>query len=279
MSSTQITALLDLLHDDSDTVRAAVAARFRELGHAGLTALEEARDSADAHLRARARILLHEIRIEELCERLSGVLSDGDCDLETASVLLARIENPEVDGSTIIGELDRLGDLVADELASCQGPRQRAEVLGRVLAEREGFNGNADDYYEPKNSFINHVLQQRLGIPISLSAIYMMVGRRAGLSLRGVGMPCHFLVQFETDGETFFIDPFGGGRILTRESCKAMLAGFRHSWREEYLQPVEDRQMVRRMMANLIHIYHKREDSQRLDRLYGFVNDIQGGQS
>ena len=71
------------------------------------------------------------------------------------------------------------------------------------------------------------------------------------------------------------MDPFGGGRILARENCRAMLAGFRHSWREDYLRPLSDRDMLRRMMANLIHIYQRDNDEVRLNRLYGFINALQ----
>ena len=275
MANNEISSLLELLRDDDATVRLAVEARLRELGPDGLAALERAAASDDPRLRSRARLLHHKLKSEEVVACLHELLADDRCDLEEACLLLASVEKPQLELDDLRDEFARLAERLSAELEGAKTPRQVAESLGRVLGEEETFSGNAEDYYDPGNSYIDDVLQRRVGIPISLSAVYMIVGRRAGLIMRGVGMPCHFLVQLERGEDAFYVDPFGGGRILARENCRAMLAGFRHSWREDYLRPVSDRDMLRRMMANLIHIYQRDNDEVRLNRLYGFVNALQ----
>lgn len=275
MNNNEIPSLLALLRDDDPTVRLAVEERLRELGLDALTALEIAAASEDPRLRARARLLYHKLKAEDVVARLHELLAENGCDLEEACLLLASVEKPQLKLNIIRDEFDRIAERLSTELESARSPRQVAESLGRVLGDEEAFSGNAEDYYDPGNSYIDDVLDRRVGIPISLSAIYMIVGRRAGLVMRGVGMPCHFLVQLEHGDDAFYLDPFGGGRILSRETCRAMLAGFRQSWREDYLRPVSDRDMLRRMMANLIHIYQRDKDQVRLDRLYGFINALQ----
>ncbi len=275
MTNNEIPSLLELLRDDDATVRLAVEDRLRELGPDALAALDIATDSEDPRLRSRARLLHQKLKSEKVVERLHQLLADDSCDLEDACLLLASVEKPQLQLHVIREEFDRISVRLNNALKSASTPRQVAETLGRTLGEEENFSGNAEDYHDPGNSYVDDVLARRVGIPISLSAIYMIVGRRAGLVMRGVGMPCHFLVQLDQDDDSFYLDPFGGGRILSRESCRAMLAGFRHSWREDYLRPVSDRDMLRRMMANLIHIYQRDKDQVRLDRLYGFVNALQ----
>lgn len=276
MSTSEIQALIALLVDDDPSVRGAVEDRLRSHGHRATSALAEAAEHEDPRLRGRARLLHQRFRVADSTQVLARLLSEPRVDLEEACVLLAQIENPDVDADQLRAEFDRMAERLAQALSRCRSPRETAEAIGHVLGGEEGFEGNAENYYDPSNSYIDEVLARKTGIPISLSAVYMIVGRRVGLELRGVGMPCHFLVHMEHGDHTFYLDPFGGGRILTRKACRAMLAGFRQSWREDYLRPVDDRDMIRRMMANLIHIYQRDQDQIRLGRLYGLVDALQG---
>ncbi len=276
MSTTEISALLQLLLDEDQLIREAAAGRLQVLGEEGMGALRGASEGEDPHLRVRARALLQKIDADQVAVALGACLADPCPDLEEAAVLLARVEHPGLDPREIVQELDRLGSAVAVAVAACASPTERALALSRVLHDLEGFRGNGQDYYDPRNSYLDEVLRRRLGIPISLSAVWILAGRRAGLTLRGVGMPMHFLVSAEFEGETLLIDPYGGGRLLGRDACRALLAGFNHSFREEYLRPVSDRDMLRRMISNLVHVYHDKGDRIRLGRMLGFVNALQG---
>jgi regulator of sirC expression with transglutaminase-like and TPR domain len=130
--------------------------------------------------------------------------------------------------------------------------------VGRLLFEEEGFRGNADDYYDPRNSFLNDVLERRLGIPISLSVVFVAVATRAGLAAAGVGLPGHFVAQVEREGRRQLVDPFHGGRLLDRAGCEALVARMRPGARPldpRWLAPVTTRQVFVRMLANLKTAY------------------------
>lgn len=177
-------------------------------------------------------------------------LPEGAIDLGLGALLIALIEHPGLDPTR---ELKRL-----DELAGRVG---RADVhrLRRFLFEEEAFAGNADDYYDPRNSCLNDVLDRRLGIPITLSVLAIEVGRRAGLAVHGVGLPGHFMAT--ADGVLF--DPFNGGAALSRTDAGAVVArvlGRPVPLEDGHFVPVPKTQILLRMLANLRSVYVDREE-------------------
>ena len=170
-------------------------------------------------------------------------------DLGLGALLIAQIEYPELEPKA---ELARL-----DELAARVGGGD-VERLRRFLFEDEGFAGNADDYYDPRNSCLNDVLARHLGIPITLSVLVIEVGRRVGLAVEGVGLPGHFMVSAE--GTLF--DPFHGGAIVTRADAGAVVArvlGRPVPLEDAHFAPVSKTQILVRMLANLRSVYVDRE--------------------
>jgi len=147
-------------------------------------------------------------------------------------------------------------------------------ALNFVLFARHGFSGNRDDYYDPKNSFLNQVIERKTGIPITLSVLYMEVAERVGLTVNGVGFPGHFMVTVRADGNEIVIDPFNSGDIKTVEDLAVMLQqmyGGKLGFRREFLAPVSKKQILTRMLTNLKAIYVKANDMVKtlgtLDRL------------
>ena len=138
-----------------------------------------------------------------------------------------------------------------------------------MLFDELGFFGNEVDYYDPANSYLNQVMDRRRGIPISLSVLYLFIGRRLQLPVAGVGMPGHFLCRFQTSREEFYIDPFHCGELLSRIDCKRRIANLSVQYDESHLAPVTSRRMLQRMIANL-HLNHKereqRAEAERLQR-------------
>ncbi|HTU00381.1 MAG TPA: transglutaminase-like domain-containing protein, partial [Candidatus Sulfotelmatobacter sp.] len=157
----------------------------------------------------------------------------------------------------------------------CGGPRQAVAALNRLLFESHGFRGNAEDYYDPRNSFLNEVLDRHTGIPITLSIVYMAVGRRAGVALSGVGMPGHFLVKSVAgERDELLIDPFNGGAILIPEDCQRLLDQIsqgRLRLEPKHLQVIGTRAILARMLHNLKAIYFTAQEYGRalstVDRL------------
>src|SRR5687768_12067463 len=150
---------------------------------------------------------------------------DDEIELDRAALLFAAVEYPDLDVEAAIRELDHLADLLQPRLAGLDGPEQVVQVVAAFLHGELGFAGNPDAYYDPRNSYLNEVLDRRLGIPISLAALYMEVGRRLGLPFEGVGMPGHFLVRYRHSATPLLVDPFAGGTIVGEAECQARLQG------------------------------------------------------
>ena len=178
------------------------------------------------------------------------------------SFVLASEEYEQLDVAAQIRRLDRLGEQANELLFGIDDPVDRLAGLTTFLFEDCAFEGNQDDYYDPRNSYLHEVLDRRVGIPISLSVICIEVGRRAGVPLTGIGFPTHFLVGHELlDG--LYIDPFHGGRILSAEDCKEMLSQAtrgRVSFRSSLLEPIGTRRILLRLLSNLKSIYARDED-------------------
>ena len=189
--------------------------------------------------------------------------------LDEAALLIAAHAYPDLDVGFELQLLDGLAEHCPDR--SLDGWR-------RYLFVDQGFTGNVDDYYDPDNSFLNQVLQRRVGLPITLSVLGIEVGRRLGLHLQGVGLPGHFLLRDDADPPRF-VDPFAGGALLDREGCierfKAV-NGDSAAFVESFLDPVGPRAILGRMLANLRAIYAAKGDVDSLAWVFALRLAIPG---
>jgi regulator of sirC expression with transglutaminase-like and TPR domain len=198
----------------------------------------------------------------------------GEVRLAEAALWIAADEYPGLEVAAWLDRLDGLGERAAARLHPAMTVDDAAAAVGAVLFGGEGLRGNTEDYYDPRNSFLNDVLERRLGIPITLSVIYMDVAARAGLTVQGVGLPGHFIVRAERGGARRLLDPFHGGTPLAGDDCEALLQrilGGGARLEPAHLRPVGTREIITRMLANLKGIYTARGDWTRalrtLDRL------------
>jgi regulator of sirC expression with transglutaminase-like and TPR domain len=188
---------------------------------------------------------------------------DAAIDLAEATLLIAKEEYPDLDVTEYLARLDRMGAAVQASAGGRHDPHRLIAALGEYLFAQLGFRGNADHYYDPRNSFLNEVLDRRIGIPITLSAVYLEVGRRIGLSVQGVGMPGHFLVKYVGPDEELVIDPFGGGGILSAADCQQILDRIfdgKLCFEPQMLTAVGTRQILARMLTNLKAIYFNNQE-------------------
>ncbi|NUP98947.1 MAG: tetratricopeptide repeat protein [Armatimonadetes bacterium] len=170
---------------------------------------------------------------------------------------------------TLQREIEFLAYLVERAAQGAVDPRERLAALRQVLAVEEGLRGNLDDYYDPDNSFIDRVLRRGLGVPISLSAIYLAVAGELGWPLVGLDFPCHYLVRYQQPGELLVVDPFRGGCLLRFEECVELGRPAFQRLPEEQVEslvrarlerPCGRRRMVGRMLKNLESIYLQQRD-------------------
>lgn len=185
-------------------------------------------------------------------------------DLGRAALAIAGSEYPRLDTTAYLARIDELAIAVTKHLTGDEsGTHRSIAALNYVLFQQCAFRGNRDDYFDAKNSFLNEVIDRRIGIPITLSVLYMEVARRIGLPLLGVGFPGHFLVKYLDDREEIVIDPFNGGDIRTPDSLQQLLAGLYGkpvALSPQLLDPVTKRQILRRMLNNLKFIYLRQRD-------------------
>jgi len=191
----------------------------------------------------------------------------GEFRLAEAALYLAQEAYPEMSVKTYLDRIDDMAETVKTALGLELDPVRIVQEINTHLFDTLGFQGNREQYYDPRNSFLNDVIDRGLGIPITLAVIYIEVGRLVGLPIAGVGMPGHFIVQYTAQPEPFWIDPFERGAMMTREVCVERLRqlyGEKLEWRDEFLAPISDHDILRRMLNNLKHNYARLSHYPRL---------------
>ena len=192
--------------------------------------------------------------------------SEAELDLALGALLIAAEEYPQLVPDLYVRRLDLLAERVRDRLADETAPLVVLQEMNRVLFEEEGFRGNAEAYYDPRNSFLNDVLDRRLGIPLTLSIVYLEVGWRLGLPLEGVNFPGHFLVRHVGAAVRLLIDPFQQGEIRFEDQAAELLDrvyGGAVQLKPEYLRAADRRDMLVRLLSNLKNIYLNARDDER----------------
>jgi regulator of sirC expression with transglutaminase-like and TPR domain len=196
---------------------------------------------------------------------------ESPIELDRAALEIARLEYPDLDSGQAIAELDRYAWTIAERVQDLSDGPRFVETANEFLFSEVGLKGNQDDYYNPDNSYLNRVLETRLGIPISLSVIYIEVARRLAKPVVGIGLPGHFLVRYDDGEYSTYVDPYHGGTLLDAEGC-CRLAQL-ESPDAEALAPVDRRSVAMRMINNLRQIYFSQRDSVRALRLIDMLID------
>lgn len=186
-------------------------------------------------------------------------------DLAEAALLIAQDAYPDLDVDVYLERLDELAEPLRPQWRAYAPLEEQVAALNGHLFGEIGFRGNRDAYYDPRNSYLNEVLDRKLGLPITLSLVYIEVARRLGLSVSGIGLPGHFIVAAERDGTSILLDPFNGGETLTVEDCERLVEdsyGSSVAFTESQLAPIRKRQILTRMLNNLKKTYLMRDDAE-----------------
>lgn len=187
---------------------------------------------------------------------------DEAIDLAKAALYIAQEAYPDLDTDAYLNALDTMADEVRERLPKEPYPLKIIGVLNHYLFEDLGFQGNTQDYYNPRNSFLNEVLERRTGIPITLSLIYLEVAKRIEFPMAGVGMPGHFLIRPTVKDMAIYVDPYHQGEILFEQDCQDRLRqvyGESASLQPSHLETVSSKTLLMRMLANLkiIYLHHR----------------------
>jgi regulator of sirC expression with transglutaminase-like and TPR domain len=274
----QIRALIRLLSDEDARIVETISDKLIDIGPSAVPLLQEA-EIEQPEMADRIATILEEIRWGKLEDEMRAMAAGPDetMNLEQGAFLIARYTYPLLDTA----EYGRLLDTMAQEVRERIGPRASGEetvnALNRYVFTEQGFKGNTKNYYEVENSYLNRVIDRRVGIPISLSVVYLLIGQRLGLPLHGIGMPGHFLVKYESDRYKIFIDCFNGGALLTEKNCARFLTEAGYGFDDKYLQHSQVRGILSRMVKNLLAIYSKMDEPVKTARFTTLI-EILGGE-
>ena len=194
-------------------------------------------------------------------DQFAELVSREQFDLVRASLLLAQDAYPGVDIPACTEKVEEMARVVAGRVSPDAFPMQKLQALNQHLFVDLGFSGNVDNYYDPRNSYLNQVLERRVGIPITLSVLYLEVARRVGLNLKGVSFPGHFMVKLNAERGLLVLDPFSRGDAQSESELRKLLSRVmpesdaRRASLAPFLESATPRQIVARMLRNLKGIY------------------------
>ncbi len=279
-SDTQIKALIRLLSDDNERIAKTIGAELIAIGDSALPLLLEA-EIERPEMAKRIACVLDEIRGGRLETELRGLVTRpaDEVDLESGAFLIARYAYPNLDAQAYARKLDDMANEVRDRLGHRVSGEESVKTLGRYLFTEQEFRGNTKNYYDAENTYLNRVLDRRLGIPISLSIMYLLIARRLGLPMYGVGMPGHFLVGFDSDHYKVYVDCFNAGALLSQRDCVRFLMQAGYGYEDKYLRRSSNRAVLTRAVKNLLAIYNKTGDTVRGGRLNRFIEILEKSES
>src|SRR5687767_11091870 len=200
---------------------------------------------------------------------------DARIDLARACLMIAEDAYPGLDVDRYVGEIERMAIGLRGRMPQKQNAEERVVALNQFLYEDLGYWGNTDNYYDPRNSYLNEVIERKTGIPITMSILYMELGRRIGLPLEGVSFPGHFLVRLKLRGGMLVLDPFSGGAPQSEDELRSRVKrvipdGVADDLPaaelplDQFLEPATNRQILSRVLRNLKGIYRESDKPERL---------------
>jgi len=265
-------AIVRLLQDnDPDTVRL-VKEQLIQAGDDAIIDLRDLAECSERSVASHAREVLsiiEEREAEDSFGLLCHFFGDHSC-LERANWMLAQALMPGLDLGSLEVKVNSWGRQFLLQSSSAVSSRERVLLLSQFMSGELTFRGNTDDYYNERNCLLPYVIETRMGIPITLTLLYMMVAARAGMCVTGVNLPGHFIARH---GELFF-DPFHRGRILSRSDCEAILEKQSLELQPCHLSDAGPRQVLIRTLANLLYVYDLRQEKAKHARVNRWIKSL-----
>ncbi|MFP4687700.1 MAG: transglutaminase family protein, partial [bacterium] len=247
--SKTISALLTLLGDEDRYIAQTAEQKLLEIGPAAIPELRSRYEGQPLTTKVRLRDIINQLQPSDLVDDFRCLGSEENqhsLDLEKALFTIAQMGYPQLQTEIYQQRLDSLACSIGEEISRWQVIDEHTvvETVVEIIFRKTGFRGDIKDYYNPQNCFINRVLERKTGSPILLTALVLLVARRLGLPFRAIGMPAHCILSYPRDSEHIFIDPFYGGKILTRQDCYEFLTSAGFGFVDEYLEPITDKELT-----------------------------------
>jgi regulator of sirC expression with transglutaminase-like and TPR domain len=273
LSEGQRAALINLLADEDATIYQTVRAKILSYGPQAADWLRTHKLSSDPVLRRRAQEIVRHFDRQMADNRfLAFCLKHGEeLDLERGVWLLAETQYPHINVEAYQAVLDGYASDLRERIDFEGSPKEILLTINELLFQELAYAGNADNYHDPENSYLNRVMDRRTGNPISLCLISLFLARRLRLPLAGIGLPGHFICRYQSSAAEVYFDPFNGGKFMTKADCIQYLVQGNYNLRDDYLAPVSPRRMLLRICGNLHQIYLHLKLSEETTRLQRYL--------
>lgn len=270
--------LIKLLDDEDENIYTNVRERFLSYGDHTTDFLRNFLNDENFLIKKRATEIISTINFDNIEEKLRKISTKRNKNfLEEALLLISSFAYPGLDQGNYVSILDEMAVDIETELLEINHniseilPLETLNTLNNYLFFKKGFKGNTESYYDPDNSYLNKVIDNRTGIPITLSILYILIARRLKLPISGINLPGHFIVKYDDKKEEFFIDPFNKGVVISLKEASEFVKRIGMEKDEfdkiPYLKKTGDKEIVLRVLRNLIEIYKKDSDDIKIQQL------------
>lgn len=262
----ELKALVSLLDDPDNTVQVMVQGRLKELGRRALPFLQEAQTEADSEMQRRISQVMQDLHFTEIEQHWKSIMRMPNAELEHGAFLLALHRFPNLSIRAYQAKLDSMAERIRPKVEAATGVG-KAFVLSTYVCNDLGFRGNNEFYSDPNNSYINCVIDSRRGIPVTLCAVFILLGQRLGLPIFGVNMPAHFLAKYKDSRHEVFFDIFNGGNPIMKEQCIQFLLKAGIKPQAKYFQSANGQTILLRMICNLLAVSQNEKQSRFIQEL------------
>ncbi len=270
----RLRALVTLLDDDNEGIVRRVQSELLSLGKQARPALRSAESSDLPRLRSRARLVLRRLEKRDALRRLTKYAAGSTIDLERALWLLSRIERDDFDARPYVRTLDAMANEVRERIAEEADPSAHPVLLAQVLGTDLGYSGSEVDFDHPDNIYLHRTIERKRGMPLTLTAIYILVARRVGIRVAAVPLPGHVMLRVYWSRRSVLLDPFRGGRLRTRAECNQYLSQHGLAPNPAWFRDASDVDLLQRHTLNLMNSLQLRgleSQARELHRIAGIL--------
>ena len=274
-NSDKVKAIVTLLEDPSEDIQHLMEAQLVKFTMPELRELREKISEINMDMAFHLDDLLQQKTLASFVNELETLASSGKHDLETLVCFISRFIENDLTNEMILLELDQLASKCREHIE--KSPKLKTEeALIEYLGQLCRFRGNDKNYYAVGNSSIHCLLKTKKGLPITLSILYVLIGRRVGINISGVALPGHFIAGIDNEDETVYLDPYNRGKIMTREECKSLVRRSGYPFSSDMLDTVSSKAIFFRILNNLKFVFQregKEEEEQAVDTMIRIWTD------
>jgi len=276
----ELTALIKLIDEPDETIFSQLKSRILHYGKEAIPFLEDAwNHNLHPLAQKRVEILLNRLRFDNIINDLSDWYALGASNLLMGYLLVSKYQYPNLDENFVRKEIERIRTEIWLELNSDLTALEKVKVFNKIFFDINKFEGDHKNFYSPLNSFINNVLETRKGNPLALSMLFIILADMVEVPIYGVNLPEHFILGYidvsrkfplqniRNAEVMFYINPYSGGAIFTKYEIEAFLRQMKIEPHDRYFQPCNNVEMIKRLLANLIHSYNSTGNKVKVSEL------------